>query len=893
MKFLPNGQSVKEFASRHWLILVAVQAAVLLGLGYLAGGGASGSTGLEEKAEGAAHTEHAESVSMWTCSMHPQIRSAAQGKCPICGMDLIPVAKSSGGMRTLTVSPEAKAMMSIETSPVERRYVSHAIPMVGKVDYDETKLGYITAWVPGRLDRLYVDFTGVNVNKNDHMVYIYSEQLYAAQQELIEALKSARAPGKKPNFFNTGGVDLVASTREKLRLLGLTAEQIADIEKLEKPSDHLTIYAPVSGIVIEKLKQEGERVALGDRIYTIADLNQVWVHLDAYESDLPWIRYGQDVTVTTESYPGEEFHGRIAFIQPVLNDKTRTVKVRVNVPNTDGKLKPDMFVRATVRPKVAAGGRVMDPSLAGKWISPMHPEIVKNEPGKCDICGMPLVRAESLGYVSPDTDTQQAPLVVPYLAALVTGTRAVVYVELPSMHSAAEPAFQTLSAVVEEGKLEKIREAFATYAGMLDRPYDQPGTDYAKQLWNKYADRFGRHALAGQRSQNVKQAEAVLARIESTMKDAREQFAAQGQPTFEGREIVLGPRAGDYYLVRNGVAAGEMVVTQGNFKIDSEIQIQAKPSMMTPEGGGGGGHDHGGGGTKKAAGAEHAGHKMALPSKFYEQIRNLETAYEGVARAIDQADLKQAGAAFTQLGQALSAVDGSPLTGHPRMQWKEFAMLLGNDAVEGSDVKQLADADRVFLVLKGHMRRMREQLGVAQEPERQFERIAVAPEFQAELAKIWRAYLPVQQALAADDFDKAGKALSELTTATGAIDEALATDHARHIWKQERANLTKLLGSLQAAKDIKALRNEFKPFAEEIGVLAKTFGFGKPVPVFELHCPMAFQGKGATWYQDNDQANNPYFGTTMLKCADRVEKLEYLEPAATGQEKLHKGHAPD
>ncbi len=123
--------------------------------------------------------------------MHPQIRQPKPGKCPICGMDLIPVAKTAGGMRTLTVSPAARALMSVETSPVERRYVSHEIRMVGKVDYDETKLGYITAWVSGRLDRLFVDYTGVEVKKGDHMVYIYSEELYSAQQELIQAVRYA------------------------------------------------------------------------------------------------------------------------------------------------------------------------------------------------------------------------------------------------------------------------------------------------------------------------------------------------------------------------------------------------------------------------------------------------------------------------------------------------------------------------------------------------------------------------------------------------------------------------------------------------------------------------------------------------------------------------------
>ena len=817
---------------------------------------------------------------LWTCSMHPQIRQPKLGKCPICGMDLIPVAKTAGGMRTLAISPEAKALMKVETTPVERRYVTHKIPMIGRVDYDETRLGYITAWVPGRLDRLYVDYTGVEVKTGDHLVYIYSERLYTAQEELIQALKNRR---ERPSPTSTlvQPIDLVESAREKLRLLGLKEEQIAEIEKRDQPTDHLTIYSPLSGIVIEKLKQQGERVQLGERIYTIADLSQVWVHLDAYESDLPWVRYGQDVTITTEAFPGEEFHGRIAFIQPVLNEKTRTVKVRVNVPNPTGKLKPEMFVHAVVRPKVAAGGKVMDPSLTGKWISPMHPEIVKDEPGTCDICGMPLVRAESLGYVTPTSDDQPPPLVVPYLAALVTGTRAIVYVQLPNMPSFAEPTFQTLSAVVQNGDVKKIRDAFAAYANMLDRPYDQPGTKHARNLWHSFAGRLAQHALAGERATSAQDAERVLAQVESTMNEAREQFAPPERPTFEGREIVLGPRAGDYYLVRDGIEEGELVVTQGNFKIDAEIQIQAKPSMMTPEGGGGG-HDHGGHGgavAKKSSGDEHAGHKAPLPTEFTRQVQQLEAAYDNVAQAISQQDLGKTTAAFASFGQTLENVDGSLPTGHPRLMWKEFAMLLGNDAVEGREARQFEDADRAFILLKGHMRRMREQLGTAPDDKTHFERIAAPPEFQFDLARIWEPYLAIGKALADDNLQDARQFLVALASAVATVNDTTAGDRAKEAWSVERANLVTLIERLKKVQDIETLRSEFSPLSQKVGVLARTFGFGEAGPIYELHCPMAFQGKGAVWYQDTNQVRNPYFGSTMLKCADRVEHLVRDEPA--------------
>ena len=869
----------RGFLSRHWGKLLLGQAAILLCLGYLLasiGRGAGEASPPSVATTGDSKTP--EGPTIWTCSMHPQIRQPKPGKCPICGMDLIPVAKTAGGMRTLTVSPAARALMSVETSPVERRYVTHEIRMVGKVDYDETKLGYITAWVSGRLDRLFVDYTGVEVKQGDHMVYIYSEELYSAQQELIQAVRYA---GQRSGAGVVPGVNLVDSAREKLRLLGLTEEQVQQIEKQDRPSDHLTIYAPVSGIVIEKLRQEGERVKLGDRVYTIADLNLVWVHLDAYESDLSWIRYGQDVTITTEAYPGDEFHGRIAFIQPVLNDKTRTVKVRVNVPNLEGKLKPEMFVHAIVRPQVAAGGRVMDPFLAGKWICPMHPEVVKDQPAQCDICGMDLVRAEALGYVTPETDQSKPPLVVPYSAILPTGTRAVLYVELPGLPSFAEPAYQTLSAIVEEGTLPRIQEALGTFGEMLDRPYDQPGTDYAKRLWNSFADRLGQHALLGQRAGTAEQSRQAVAQIETTMRDLREQFAQPGQPTFEGREIVLGPRAGDFQLVRHGLEAGELVVTQGNFKIDSEIQIQAKPSMMTPAGGGGGGHDHGGD-AKKTAG-EQAAQGVSLPPAFQQQVRDLQQEYEAITQAVKEADLGRITTTFDEFGRSLAAVDGEPLTGHARMLWKEFAMLLGNDVVEGRDVQQLADADRIYLLLKSHMRRLRDQMAVPLDQQPEVQRIVVTASFQADLAAVWQPYLAIQQTLAADNLDDARRATTELRSAVTVVNAGSLSDQARQIWGRERANLDKVIDTLESSQDITAMRREFSKLSQEIGVLARAFGFGEVGPVYELHCPMAFNGRGAIWYQDNDVVRNPYYGASMLGCADRVEKVVHQEPLSSEQ----------
>lgn len=434
-------------------------------------------------------------ASLWTCSMHPQIKLPHPGQCPICGMDLIPLEAGSGtdNPRELTVSPSAAALMKIETWPVDRKFVQADIRMVGNVDYDETRTAYVTARVPGRLDRLFVDYTGVQVKQGDHMASIYSPELLSAQEELLQAIQSVKAlTNSTSTIIRNVSQSTVNAVREKLRLWGLTGAQIQEIETRGTTTDHITLYSPVGGIVIYKNAQEGAYVKTGDRIYTVADLSRVWVQLKAYESDLPWLRYGQKITFTAEAWPGETFEGTIAFIDPVLNTATRTVNVRVNVDNADLKMKPGMFVRAVAHPLIAENGKVTNPSLAGKWICPMHPEVVKEASGDCDVCGMPLVPAEELGYVA--ADVSNAPLVIPATAPLITGTRAVVYVEVP------------------------------------DRE----------------------------------------------------------QPTYEGREVSLGPKAGDYYIVHSGLSEGEQVVTQGAFKLDAELQIHAKPSMMSvvpsPEG---------------------------------------------------------------------------------------------------------------------------------------------------------------------------------------------------------------------------------------------------------------------------------------------------------------------
>ena len=762
--------------------------------------------------------EQAGEPTLWTCPMHPQIKLPDFGACPICGMDLVEM--TSGGddnPRQLVMSPASKALAQIVTEPVRRKNITRPVRMVGKVDYDETAVRTISAWVAGRIDRLYVDYTGVRVSEGDHLVWLYSPDLLTAQEELLSAKARVKATAEESSeFLASSNLAAYTSSREKLLLWGLTEEQVAEIETRGTASDRVMLTSPSAGVVIDKMLDEGAYVQTGTHIYRVADMSQLWLRLDAYEQDLAWLRYGQPVVVEVEALPGETFEGAISYIDPYIHEHTRTAKVRVNVDNTDGRLKPGMFVRAVASARLGAGGAVLDRHLAGKWVSPMHPEVVKDEPGQCDVCGMDLVPAEKLGLVPDAPSTSTRPLIVSSSAVLVTGKRAVVYVELP-------------------------------------------GTD---------------------------------------------------KPTYEGREVVLGPRAGDEYMVLTGLEEGERVVTHGAFRIDSSMQILAKPSMMGIPG-------------------ERAAASGPEATVFRESLAPLFAAYLAAHTGLASDDFATAKSALGDMPSQLEVISAAGLEPELRTMWGEESAALGealSSAEQAEEIEALREsfeaASRAMLAIvrtsghdesstlteahcpmafddagaswlqsgndvlnpyfgasmlrcgeireeftshsapaasrdQGHAA-MQHDHGAAIEAEPM-----KADEVASDLANVFKEYLTLQEQLASDESQAAHSSLQRLlklvVAATG--DVALSDATTMRLHKMHSALL-----KVGATPDIEVDRATFQALSEHVLAIEQEAGNPLSKALHVVHCPMAFDDTGASWLQVEGAVANPYFGALMLRC---------------------------
>jgi len=499
-------------------------------------------------------------ILFWTCSMHPQIKRDKPGRCPICDMELTPMREEAGGgeKASLRLGERARQLASVQTTSVNYRKLTKSIFTVGKIDYDESSVAHVTAWVSGRTDKLYVNFTGTIVKKGEHLIYMYSPDLLSTQEEYllayrgIEKLKDSPIPE-----VISSSKTLLENTRQRLLLWGITEEQINELERTQTPQTHLTIYAPIGGTIISKDAFEGMYFETGDMLFTIADLSSVWLYLDIYEYDLPWVRYGQDIEVITESYPGDVFHGTVVFIDPFLNEVTRSVKVRINMDNREGKLKPGMYVNARLKVKLESEGVTIDSKIMGKYMCPMHPEVISDKEENCPECGMKL---ELIGG--------KTGVFVPGL--------------IPQLYEC--PMKCKGSVFGEPGnclKCEKVLIKIKDENGQGEREV---------YVCSEHID--VRTGLPGecpvcQRKLKMKKETGVLAIPHSAVLFTGKRnlvYVEKEEGNYVPRDVVLGPKADEYYPVIKGLSVGEKVVTDGNFLIDSQMQLLGKPSLLFPEG---------------------------------------------------------------------------------------------------------------------------------------------------------------------------------------------------------------------------------------------------------------------------------------------------------------------
>jgi Cu(I)/Ag(I) efflux system membrane fusion protein len=461
---------------------------------------------------------HESIAEVWTCAMHQQIRKNEPGLCPICGMDLIPVGNVTNqalDINQIQMTEAAMKLADIQTVIVGSSIPEKQLYLPGRIEVDERGIANVTAHFSGRVEKLHADFTGQFINRGQLLATLYSPDLVTAQKELFEAMK-----------FRTSNPTFYQAAVQKLKLWELTDGQIRAIEEKGEPQYNFNVYAHRSGTIISRKISEGEHVMDGQSLFEIADLNRLWVLFDAYESDLPWIRVGDAVSFKAQSIPGRTFQSVVTFIDPVVNNQTRTASVRAEISNDDNLLKPEMFVE---------------------------------------------------GIVNAGLTSSEETLVIPKTAVLWTGKRSVVYVKQPQYE----------------------------------------------------------------------------------------------QPTFEFREIALGTDAGEYYVVTNGLTAGEEVAANGVFKIDGAAQLQGKISMMNPQGSRmTGGHQH-----QEMAAVEHeievaSQRTFESPIDFRDQLKEIYKAYLLLVEALVNTDLMEARQSASRLLNIINQVDANGLHGEAGDQWR-------------------------------------------------------------------------------------------------------------------------------------------------------------------------------------------------------------------------------
>ncbi len=539
----------------------------------------------------------------WFCPMHPTIvRNDAKEKCPVCFMPLSKrkrgekVELPAGVVARVTLTGTRVRQAGVGTEEIGYRNMVRELRTIGTIEWDERKYAHLSARIAGRADELFINFTGVRVKKGDPVYRLYSPDLVTTQEEYLLALKALEELKDAGDAAVARARRLADSTRERLKLWGIAEEQLAELEKSSKAQTHLTILSPVGGIVIKKDIYAGHLVVVGEDPYTLVDDSTVWMQAEVFERDLGLLKVGQQVEITAEAYPGTPFTGRVIFIAPEVQSDTRTVKARVDVDNKDGRLKAGMTVGAVLRVPLGKAGEVYYGCCEA------CPEIREEVPGKCKKCAMELVKkggvhGEEKKAAAAEPKKKDAP-----------ETRTVYVCDLHPEEVFDKPGQcfkgscngMVLEArkIVPGARLIYVcpdhPEVVSDKPGIC--PKDQKKLQYrivsdTKQLAESWACPMHPERTAGGKltcpecgtAMKHVESEELLAVPASAVVDTGVRkivFLDKGHDTFDAVEVEIGPRAGEYYPILKGLAAGDRVVSAGAFLLDAEARLNPAAGVM-------------------------------------------------------------------------------------------------------------------------------------------------------------------------------------------------------------------------------------------------------------------------------------------------------------------------
>jgi Cu(I)/Ag(I) efflux system membrane fusion protein len=329
---------------------------------------------------------------IYQCPMHPQVTSNKRGVCSICGMTLVKRAVEKSGSdthtaRSFSVSPGKQMLANVSTAAAKKISLKKTIRAVGTIAYTEPSYRHISSRFPGRIDKLYLSYTGQHVKQGDPVADIYSPEAISAQQEYLLAKDSYAQVKDSPAIVSGGALALFDQSLNKLKLWGFTEEQIAWLDSTNSVQTSVTIYSPISGTILKKNVDQQQYTSVGEDLYDVADLSTVWLYIDIYEFEIPSVKIGDSVEAMSDTNPGESFRGKINFISPTIDPSSRTIRLRADISNHEEKLRPEMFVNVALNIRFPATVVVPLSAILSTgtshvvWIQ-KEPEIFESRPVK-------------------------------------------------------------------------------------------------------------------------------------------------------------------------------------------------------------------------------------------------------------------------------------------------------------------------------------------------------------------------------------------------------------------------------------------------------------------------------------------------------------------------------